>query len=112
MRLDRDASGDESFHFIFIAPENRSHPLLKLREQPRVANNSVFDGLVEPARILPIRQRAQYRRVRDNETWLMKRTDQVLGYAMVDCGLPPDAGIDLRQQCRRNLNDCDSAHIN
>ena len=48
-------------------------------------------------------------RVSHDQRRLMERADQILAEPVVDAGLAADAGVDLRQQRRRHLDDRDAA---
>ena len=50
-------------------------------------------------------------RIGKYKTGLVKCAHQILYRPKIDPGLPTNTGIHLRQECGRNLDDCNSSHV-
>ena len=76
-------------------------------EKAAVANEPIFDDLGEAGAKIALAQRIEARGVGQHQRRLMKGADEILSVPRIDPRLAADAGIDLGEQRRRDL---DQAH--
>ncbi len=94
---------------VAIEPQQVLQAALDVREQIRVADDTVLDHLREAGDELATRQRREGVDVGNDEPRLVERADQVLAAWVVDARLAADGGVDLRQQRGGQLDDGQAA---
>jgi len=70
-----------------------------------VPDHPVFDDFREAAKDFTIWKRFECIRVDNNHTWLVKSTDQVFPFSMIDARFSADTCINLCKERRRNLDE-------
>jgi len=74
-------------------------------EQIAIRNHAVLHDFIETRTEFTARQRLEQRRIDDDESGLVKRTDQVLAERVIDADLSADRAVDLCKECRRHVNE-------
>jgi len=85
--------------------------LFKQGEQCRICDQAGLDGFRQAVVHLPVRQALQRIRINQHRPGLPEGADVVFEAGEVNRGLAADAGIDLRQRSRRNVEEADAALV-
>ena len=85
--------------------------LFQQPEQRLVPDAPVLNDLAQPVAPEIIRQRPQRIRVYQHQFRLIECANEVLPLRQIDCDLPADRGINLRQQRRRQLHKMHAAQV-
>ena len=110
--LDGTATFDGFGNELRLQRKNSIEVLLKPAKQDGVGDQAVLDDFCKTGADFPVRQGSERIGICDNGNRLMEGAQQVLAAGMVDRGLAANGGIDLCQQCCRQLHEIDAALIN
>ena len=74
-------------------------------KEGRVTEKPIFHHLGIASTKFAVGKRIKRGEIGKDGSWLVEGTDQVLAGGRIDTGLATDRAVDLRQQCRRHLNE-------
>ena len=110
-RLQPAGAGDHSGERLDL-PCDQGHPVLfQIGEVVGVQHDAMLDDFRQSGAELTFRQGGQRRRIHEDNSGLVKGTDEILGPRMVDGGLPADRRVHLGEQRGGELDEVDAAHV-
>jgi stage V sporulation protein SpoVS len=108
-RFEADGGGDGLLQRFGPAEEHAGCVLIAPIEKFGIADERGFDDLGVAGAHLATIERGEHVEIGEHQFGLVNEADEVLAFRRIDRGFAADAGIDLREQCRRDLHEVDAA---